>query len=130
MNSISKNTIMYSQPKIYYSSNRIKPFKRQISINVPIWLLRRKEISTGAKLLYGRLLLFIGQNLFCFPSQHKLAEELGISIRTVNRYIKELKKYKLIEVEQKGRKKTAKFYVLSHEWENDFRNQQFGRWQY
>lgn len=88
---------------------------------MPIWLAERNEISQGAKLLYGRLLLYIGENLYCYPSQNKLSADLGVSVRMINRYIAELKKYNLVEVEQKGHDKTAKYYILEHEWESHYR---------
>lgn len=112
---------MIKNIKLTPNTKRIKPYRRWVNVNVPLWLLRREEISAGAKLLYGRLLMFMGNKIYCYPSQNKLAEELATSIRTVNRHIKELKINDLIEVEQKGRNKTAKYYILSHEWETDLR---------
>lgn len=104
-----------------FSNKRIQPFKKWVCINVPIWLLNRKEISDGAKLLYGRLLMYVGKNEFCFPSQHRLAEDLNKSKRQINRYIHELKRCKLIEVKQQGKNKSSRYYVLEHIWQHSER---------
>ncbi|MBK8945448.1 MAG: helix-turn-helix domain-containing protein [Ignavibacteriae bacterium] len=104
-----------------YDNSRIQPYKKWICINVPIWLLRQKEVSSGAKLLYGRILMFIGKNEFCFPSQKKLAFELQVSKKTISRYINELKNLKLIEVVNRGESKTSIYYVLNHIWQHSER---------
>ena len=57
---------------------------------MPDSILRSKELSPGAKLLYGRLCRFVGKNLYCWPSVAKLASLLGVSDRQIQNYFKEL----------------------------------------
>lgn len=64
---------------------------------LPNWLLRRTDLSQGAKLCYGRLLQFSGKNGQCFPSKETLAIELGVSVRQVSNYITKLKRANLIK---------------------------------
>jgi len=64
---------------------------------IPNWLMRRRDLSPGAKLCYARLTQFAGKDGQCFPSLSVLAEELGCSRSQVKRYIKELERANLVE---------------------------------
>lgn len=69
---------------------------------VPNAILRAKEISQGAKLVYAMLLSYAWHNNSCFPGQDRLAEDLSISRRSVNTHIKELEAKQFIKVTRKG----------------------------
>ena len=69
---------------------------------VPNAILRAKEISQGAKLVYAMLLSYAWHNNGCFPGQDRLAEDLSISRRSVNTHIKELEAKKFIKITRKG----------------------------
>ncbi|MEO1542621.1 MAG: helix-turn-helix domain-containing protein [Pseudomonadota bacterium] len=69
---------------------------------VPNAILRAKEISQGAKLVYAMLLSYAWHNNSCFPGQDRLAEDLSISRRSVNTHIKELEAKRFIKVTRKG----------------------------
>lgn len=61
------------------------------------------NISDGAFRLYCVLQSYCyGEKDICFPSQKTLGEKLRRSVRTVQRYIKELVEAKLIEVIRRG----------------------------
>jgi hypothetical protein len=62
------------------------------------WLLRDKDVSTGAKLVYGRLEQFKGKNGIAWPSLGTLAFELAASKRQVIRWIKQLEARGLVSV--------------------------------
>lgn len=52
----------------------------------------------------------------CYPSQCGISQELGISTRTVIRYIKKFEKYNLVKVERykdpKSKKQMTNVYIL------------------
>jgi len=84
---------------------------------VPNWLMKRKELSPGAKICFARLVQFCGRYKYlCFPAQETLGEELGISTQQAKRYIKELKTVKLIDVKQRGFNQSNVYYILGHKW--------------
>jgi hypothetical protein len=59
-------------------------------------VMRRTDLSPIAKLLWGRLSQFAGRNGQCYPTQYRLAEELGCVPRTILRALKELEDAGLI----------------------------------
>ena len=73
---------------------------------VPNFVLESEEISTGAKLAYAMLLKYAWHENRCFPGQDRLAEEMGVSRRSVNTYVQELKEKKFISIERQGQGKT------------------------
>jgi len=66
------------------------PFKLFNGIFIPEALVLTKLISPGAKLAYGRLTRYSGQNGRCYPSVPRLASEIGVSVRQAQRYLAEL----------------------------------------
>jgi hypothetical protein len=62
--------------------------------------MRRTDLSANAKLLYARLVLFVGENDTAWPSRETLANELGIHLRSVQRAMSELINADLIERQQ------------------------------
>lgn len=83
---------------------------------IPNWLMRRPEISQGAKLCYGRMCQFNGENGKCFPKQITLAEELGVSERQINAYIAELGQAQLISIIRPGLGQSNTYEFLWHGW--------------
>lgn len=65
---------------------------------VPNWVQRLATITMGAKLTYGRLLQCANDEGVAWPTQRYLAKELGCSLRSIVKYIGELRKNNLIEV--------------------------------
>jgi Helix-turn-helix domain len=99
------------RPKAY-----INPYKLFVGSFVPNWLLRRKEVSPGAKLCYARLCQYAGQAGEAFPYQESLAEELGVSLRQAQEYLKELQQHRLIESRQRGFQQSNVYRFLNHTW--------------
>ena len=58
--------------------------------------MRAPGISAGAKLAYGRLARYAGQDGRCYPSVAKLAGEIGVRKRQAQKYLAELEREKLI----------------------------------
>jgi hypothetical protein len=65
-------------------------------IFIPEALVRAKGVSLWAKITFGRLARYAGQNGNCYPSVKTLATELATSERQTQRYLGELERYELI----------------------------------
>jgi len=96
---------------------RFNPYRMFTGAFIPNWLLRRDELSLGAKVVYARLAQFAGDDGRAYPTVERLSAEVGTSARQVQRYLAELVANKLIErhgnyAEGKG----DDFYFLAHEW--------------
>ncbi|MCB0055326.1 MAG: helix-turn-helix domain-containing protein, partial [Caldilinea sp.] len=69
---------------------------------VPNVILKSTDLSVGAKLAYAMLLSYAWQNDFCFPGQETLAEDMGVSKRSVISFIKELSVSGHVSVKRQG----------------------------
>ena len=73
---------------------------------VPNFLLRMKDITSGDKMTFAMILSYAWQNDSCFPGQAKLAEDMGVDERTVRRHIQALQSAGLLVIQQRGQGKT------------------------
>ena len=80
---------------------------------IPRWILRAGDnLSHGAVRLYGVIMTYADNSTrAAFPSREKLAEDMGISVATVKRAIKELEEFGAVEVTRRRNKKTGNFYA-------------------
>ena len=78
---------------------------------LPNFILRNPELSPGAKTTYSLFLSYAWHNDLCFPGQETLAQSLGMSVGSVNSYIKELETNGLIEITRRGQGKTNLYTV-------------------
>ena len=69
---------------------------------VPNFILESKEISIGAKLTYSMLLKYARELDDCFPGQRRLAKDMGNGVRSVVRYLDELKEVGLVSIKRRG----------------------------
>jgi hypothetical protein len=69
---------------------------------IPNTILRRTDLTPGAKLTYIVLLSYAWQQDHCFPGQSTLARDLGAGRRSVVRYLQELKAVGLLSVHRRG----------------------------
>src|SRR5688572_23065540 len=81
---------------------------------VPNTILKRRDISPGAKLTYVMLLSYAHKQDRCFPGQKRLADDIGAGVRSVIRYMQELVKEGLLRVKRRGLGKTNVYYLA--EW--------------
>ena len=65
-------------------------------------ILKSREISDGAKLFYAQISRFANGSGVCWASNPKLSEELGVSERTITRYVGELESAGFISTEFTG----------------------------
>ena len=73
---------------------------------VPNFLLDSNRVSPGAKLAYALLLRYAWQNDYCYPSQQRLAADMGVTPRSLITYLQELQKVDWIKVERRGQGKS------------------------
>lgn len=66
-------------------------------VPVPIGLINDTTLSNGAFRLYLCLMSHARQRTTCFPSRAKLAEEMGVEIKTIDRLKKQLKVAQLLD---------------------------------
>jgi len=92
------------------------PVKNQTFASVPNWIMKRTEISGDAKILYGRLFQYKGKGNFIFPKRETLAEEIGVHVRAVDRFLRELTKHNLIAIKQVGCNRSNQYTILPHIW--------------
>jgi hypothetical protein len=64
------------------------------------WILKT-ELSSGAKLTFSVLAICAGGRDFVWPSQEYLAQAVSASVRSVQRYLKELAEFGLIRIGKK-----------------------------
>jgi len=80
---------------------------------IPNTILMRVDISPGAKLAYATLLMY-GWNGTCFPGQQTLAQNMGVSTRSVINYLKELTKLGLVQIKRRGLTQSNEYHLK--EW--------------
>jgi hypothetical protein len=78
---------------------------------IPNVILRRQDLSVGAKLTYACLLSYGWQKDKCFPGQDTLAQDLGVSKRSIVSFLKELEQVGYVEKIRRGLGKTN-VYIL------------------
>jgi hypothetical protein len=79
---------------------------------IPNYVLRDKNLSLGARLVYTMLLSYAWQEERCFPGQARLATDLGVDERSVRRYLVELRDSGYVDWDQRGLGKTNVYYIL------------------
>jgi biotin operon repressor len=83
----------------------------KLFIKVPLWLLKREDISASAELIYGRLMLYAWGKKNCYPSQSTLGVEVGMTRRAVRKHVSELKRAGLVSSQKRGQHQSA-LYTL------------------
>lgn len=94
---------------------------------VPRWILRSGDrLSHTAVRLYGVIMTYADNSTrAAFPSREKLAQDVGASVATVKRAVKELEDQGAIIVTRRRNKKTGNFYanhyvlVFENPWVTD-----------
>lgn len=80
---------------------------------IPQWILRSQgKLSGNSVQLYGIIMSYADNDTkTAFPSREKLAEDMGVSVATVKRCIKDLEAYGALIVERRRNKRTGNFYA-------------------
>lgn len=80
---------------------------------IPNWIARSgKKLSATARLTYVALMSYAdNETLTAFPSQELLAEDVGVSIPTIKRAVKELAEAGAIVVQRRRNQSNGNFYA-------------------
>lgn len=86
-------------------------------LNIPVWLLKRSEISSGAKFIYGLLAHLCGFGSEVINQDRRtLGNGVGLTVKQVDRCIKELKLCGLIGIIQRGLTMPNSYVFFYHGW--------------
>lgn len=93
---------------------RFNPYRTFNGIYIPeaVVMLPLRQLSQGAKLVYGRLCRYAGKDGRVFPRIDSIAHEVGSSPRQASSYLRELKDFGLIEAGLHGLEKSRTVYPL------------------
>ncbi len=109
----SAQTVQTIQPPPNYGEI-FQPFRRFKGALVPETLLRG-HVTRGAALLYGQLARYSGHDGLCFPGQARVASDFMVAIRTVQRWVSELIRKKLLLAIRRGHgTRSNAYYFLWH----------------
>ena len=92
------------------------PYRLFAGVFIPEALVRYRGLSCGAKLAYGRLARFAGENGDCYPSITKLAKEIGMGTTQTRAYVHELSEKSFIV----GKERPGSSAVYSFLWHEAF----------
>ncbi len=73
------------------------PYQQFHGLFLPNFLVRRRELSSDAKLLYAQMALMMGDSKELFVSLEFISDEIGISLHVLQSAYAELERYSLIE---------------------------------
>ena len=79
---------------------------------LPNVVLRCPSLSMEAKAMYGILLSYAWQDGTCYPSQDRLAADIGASADTVQRRLRELVKKRYIDIRRRGLNRPNEYVIL------------------
>ena len=86
----------------------------------PNVIRQSRKLSASAKLVYQSLLYFAGDKLECFPKEETIAQDTGLTAKTVRGAIGELVAHKLISQERmehlRGKPKGYRLHVIPAEF--------------
>ena len=88
------------------------------AVYIPCWLIQVsvKKLTLGAKMTYGRLSQWANATGQVYRSARQLAEELGCSYRSIEEYLKELRKVELIGTYHPQAGGVNHFEFYDHPW--------------
>lgn len=78
---------------------------------VPNVIQNDPALDLGEKAVYAQFLQYAWHHNFCFPSQDLIAKNLGITRKSVNKFVAGLAKKGYLTIERRGLGKTN-FYTL------------------
>jgi hypothetical protein len=78
----------------------------------PYLVMEDKKLSVGARLTYAFLLKYAWQEDSCFAGQKRMAEEMGVSERQLQRYLYELRDKHYIKIERRDKRYNNTYIIL------------------
>jgi transcriptional antiterminator len=77
------------------------------------YIMKDKNLTSTAKLLFFKLSLMAGVNLICSPTNRELAQALNVSMITITNSLKILKNTRCIRVYYKGNMQSREIRLAS-----------------
>lgn len=98
----------------------INPYKMFQGVFIPNVLLKFKGISQSAKLMWGRLAQYAGEDGKCYPDFSELSEEIGLSESGARKVLRELREAGFIWIKYpKGKERLmhrrCEYFFINHE---------------
>jgi len=101
---------MEDKTLVFESEKQAKGFTQ-----IPNHILLDNEIHYRSRLLFAVLLKYAWDNRQCFPGQTRLAEDIGVSQRSIRSWLSELERHGLIGIKRRGLNKTN-VYIIKDLW--------------
>jgi len=95
-------------------SGEFNPYRGECGFYAPDIVKRQRDLCDGAKLVYESLVRYAGKDGHCYPSQQRLAEDLGKSDRQIRRDVKGLVDAGLIRIDRDNRRQSNRYVFLLH----------------
>jgi len=111
----------YSPPS-FQVGQRFNPFRLFAGIFIPEAICKYRGVSLGAKLVYGRLCRYAGEDGEAYPALATLGRELGIGGKQARRYVRELERYQFIQANPEPGRRSHYFF----KWHQAFCNGEVG----
>ncbi len=89
------------------------PNKQFQGLFLPAFLVRRRELSSDAKLLYAQMSLMIGESRELFISYDLLSDEIGLAIHELKSAYEELEYYSLIKTKTHAAGRSSCTFVFA-----------------
>lgn len=80
-------------------------------LHVEAWVLNMKKVSLSARILYSLLAALSRKHGYAWPTQRFLAKRLGVSLRTINSLIGELKQAGKLKVDSPTQTRSTCLYT-------------------
>jgi hypothetical protein len=80
-------------------------------VQIPIAIVRSRDLSRGAKMVYTALLSYAWHNDVCFPGQDRMAEDIGSSRWCVNLWLLGRDTKGFVKIIRRGQGKTNLYEV-------------------
>src|SRR5437868_3682225 len=90
--------IQAARPKIGEPFN---PYRRFNNVLIPEAIARSRALTPGAKLVYGRLRRYAGEDGRCFPAVATLAMEVALGKRQVQNHLRALERAGFLRIVKK-----------------------------
>jgi hypothetical protein len=91
------------------------PWREACGFYVPDVIGRLRSLTDGQKRLYERLVRYAGRDGHCYPSQQRLAEDLGKSDRQIRRDLEKLEELRFIGHSFREGRRSNTYVFLWHE---------------
>jgi hypothetical protein len=78
----------------------------------PYLVMEDRGLSLGARMAYAFLLKYAWQEGSCFAGQKRMAAEMGVSERQLQRYLYELRDSKYVKIERKDKRYNNTYIIL------------------